>query len=121
MVEYAEAMGLFLSVTMLLISGIWQLKMKLQGKQKNRADMYNLEILKLIDQIHSLNDLEKLKQLRQELFDIFNQVVIDLDKDLISQESFQSFSFTWEVALSSIRHKELLLRKQYNKFINIEQ
>ena len=109
-VEYAEPIGLFISVTMLLISGIWQLKIRLQGKQKNRADMYNLEILKLIEQINSLDDLEKLKHLRQELFDIFNQVVIDLDKDLITPESFQSFRFTWEVAISSIRHQELLLK-----------
>ena len=108
-VEYAELIGLILSVTMLTLSGLWQLKMRLQGKQKNRADMYNLEILKLISQIHSLKDLEKLKQLRQELLDIFSKVVIDLDQDLITPESFQSFSFTWEVALSSIRHKELIL------------
>ena len=109
-VEYAEPIGLLISVTMLAVSGIWQLKIHLQGKQKNRADMYNLEILKLIDQIHSLKEFEELKQLRQELFDIFTKVVIDLDKDLITQESFQSFTFTWEVALSSIRHKELLLK-----------
>ena len=108
--RYAEVMGLLLSVMMLLASGIWQLKMTLEGKQKNHADMYNLQILKLIDQINSLQELEKLKQLRQELFDIFTQVVIDLDKDLITPESFQSFTFTWEVALSSIRHQELLLK-----------
>ncbi len=110
-VEYAEPMGLLLSVTMLAISGIWQLKIHLQGKQKNRADMYNLEILELIDRIHSLNDLEKIQQLRQELFDIFSKVVTDLDRDLITQESFQSFIFTWEVAVSSIPHQELLFKK----------
>ena len=109
-VEYAEPMGLFLSLTMLLISGIWQLKIRFQGKQKNRTDMYNLEILKLIEQINSLKDLEKLQKVRQQLFDIFNQVVIDLDNDLITPESFQSFRFTWEVAISTIRHRELLLK-----------
>ncbi|MGK7895373.1 MAG: C4-dicarboxylate ABC transporter substrate-binding protein, partial [Xenococcus sp. (in: cyanobacteria)] len=107
--KYAEVMGLSLSVMMLLVSGMWHLKMRLQGKQKNHADMYNLEILKLIEQINSLEELEKLQELRQELFNIFTQVVIDLDKDLITPESFQSFTFTWEVALSSIRHQELLL------------
>jgi TRAP transporter TAXI family solute receptor len=54
LVKYAESIGLLISVTMLALSGIWQLKMRLQGKQKNRADMYNLELLNLIAQIHSV-------------------------------------------------------------------
>ncbi len=108
-VEYAEALGLLLSITILCISGIWQLKLWLQGKQKNRADLYNLEILKLIDQIHSLEDLEQLTIVRRQLFEIFEKVVIDLDKDRISPESFQSFTFPWKVALNTIRHREMLL------------
>ncbi len=123
--EYAELMGLLLSVMMLLVSGIWQLKIRLQGKQKNHADMYNLELLKLIAQINTLQELEKLKQLRQELFKILTQVVIDLDQDLITAESFQSFTFTWEVALTSLRHQELLLKninisEQFNNHHDID-
>ncbi|MGK7916429.1 MAG: TAXI family TRAP transporter solute-binding subunit [Prochloraceae cyanobacterium] len=108
-VEYAEALGLLLSVTILSISGIWQLKLWLQGKQKNRADFYNLEILKLIDQIHSLEDLEQLKIIRRQLFEIFEKVVVDRDEDRSSPQSFQSFTFPWKVALNTIRHREMLL------------
>ncbi|MDJ0574057.1 MAG: TAXI family TRAP transporter solute-binding subunit [Xenococcaceae cyanobacterium MO_234.B1] len=108
-VEYAEVMGLLLSITILCLSGIWQLKLWLQGKQKNRADFYNLEILKLINQIHSLKDLERLKIVRRQLFEILEKVVMDLDEDRISPESFQSFTFTWKVALNTIRHREMLL------------
>ena len=36
-VEYAEPMGLLLSISVLCVSGIWQLGMWLQGRQKNRT------------------------------------------------------------------------------------
>ena len=108
-VEYAEPMGLLLSIIVLFVSGIWQLRIRLKQRQKNRADFYNLEILKLINQIHSLEDLEQSAAVRRKLFKIFEKVVIELDKDKISPESFQSFIFPWEVAMRTIRHREILL------------
>ncbi|MGL5807791.1 MAG: TAXI family TRAP transporter solute-binding subunit [Xenococcaceae cyanobacterium] len=108
-VEYADLLGLLLSIAVLCISGFWQLRLWYEGKQKNRADMYNLEILKSIEQIHSTEDLGELATVRNHLFKIFEKVVIDLDRDRITPESFQSFAFTWEVAIKSIRHREILL------------
>ncbi len=115
-VEYAEAIGLFMSVSVLLVSTIWQLRLWLTGKQKNRADLYNLELLKIIDEIQKIEDLEKLHEVRDELLEMLNHVIIDLDKDLISPESFQSFTFPWQVALSSTHQREnLLIRLEENK------
>ncbi len=108
-VEYADTLGLLFSISVFAISGIWQLRMWLQEKQKNRADFYNLEIVKLIQQIDSIEDLEQLAEIRRKLFEIFEKVVVDLDKDRISPESFQSFTFPWEVALTTIRHRETIL------------
>lgn len=109
LVEYAEPLGLLLSTAVLCVSGIWQLKMWLQGKQKNRADFYNLEILKLIERINSIEDIEQLTLVRHHLFEILAQVIVDLDEDRVSPESFQSFTFTWEVAMKAVTHRETLL------------
>jgi len=100
---------------MLCISGIWQLRLWLQGRQKNRADMYNLEIVSLIEQVHTIKDLEQLAQIHRQLFEIFHKVVVDLDKDRISPESFQSFTFPWEVAVTTIRHREMILTNSLPK------
>jgi len=108
-VQYAELLGLGISVSVLMISSLWQLRMWLQGKQKNRADFYNLEILKLIDRICVVHDLVELEEIRQQLFKIFEKVILDLDCDRISPESFQSFTFPWQVALTTLRHRETLL------------
>lgn len=108
-VQYAELLGLFLSLGVLGVSGIWQLRLWLIGRQKNRADMYNLQLLDLIKTIQSTHDLEQLHQARQSLLEILEAVVIDLDKDRISPESFQSFTMPWDVAITTLRHRETII------------
>ncbi|MGL5083973.1 MAG: TAXI family TRAP transporter solute-binding subunit [Microcoleaceae cyanobacterium] len=108
--RYADSIGLMLSVTALVASGLWQLKLWFQRRQKNRADFYNLELLSLIDEIPKISDIEHLEEIRHQLFQIFKEVVIELDGDRISAESFQSFTFTWQAAIATIRHQENLLR-----------
>ncbi len=110
LVEYAEPLGLLLSLLVLGISSIWQLKMWLKGRQKNRTDLYNLEILQLIAQINSMEELEQLIRLRSHLLELLAKVVVDLDRDRVSPESFQSFTFTWKVAMREVSHRESLLR-----------
>lgn len=110
-VEYAEPIGLLLSVSVLAISSLWQVRLWLASRQKNRADSYNLEILALIDRIEAATSLTELAELRQQLFAILKLVVNDLDIDRINTESFESFTFPWEIALNSIRHREILLRE----------
>jgi uncharacterized protein len=110
LVEYAEPIGLLLSMGVLGISSLWQLRSWLLGKQKNRADTYNLEILALIDAIDKAQSLEELEALRETLFDILKRVVSDLDVDRITSESFESFTFPWEIANNTIRHQEMVLR-----------
>lgn len=117
LVEYAEPIGLLLSVAILCASGIWQFRLWLVGRQKNRADMYNLEILELINQVENTEDLEHLAEMRRQLYRILQRVVVDLDVDRISPESFQSFTFPWEVAITTIRHREVLLTSLKTKLL----
>jgi TRAP transporter TAXI family solute receptor len=108
-IAYAEPIGLLLSVSVLCISGFWQFRLWLLERQKNRADMYNLEILELLNRVETIDNLEELRAVRRELFEIFHKVVVDLDKDRISPSSFQSFTFPWEVVITTIRHREVVL------------
>ncbi len=111
-VEYAEPIGLLISVSVLLASGLWQFRLWLKGRQKNRADYYNIELLDLIDQINQTQQVEKLEDLRQQLFKMLRDVVSDLDNDLISADSFESFTFPWEIAINSLRYQEATLLSQ---------
>lgn len=109
LVTYAEPIGLLLSVSILLCSSLWQGRQWLISNQKDRADRYNLQILDLIEKIEQAQDFDELQNLRQQLLEILRKVVVDLDIDRISPESFQSFTFPWEVANTAIRHQEIIL------------
>lgn len=109
LVEYADVIGLGFSVGVLVISGLWQLRLWLEKQQKNRADSYNQDLLELIQRMEVSQDVQELEHIRQQLFEILRKVVTDLDKDRISAESFQSFTFPWEVAVTSLRHREMML------------
>lgn len=112
LVEYAEVMGFLLSFAVLAASSLWQFRRWLDERQKNRADLYNLKVLALLEQVEQAKTPEELESLRQTLFEMFHKVVTDLDTDRISQASFQSFTFPWDVALSTIRHRELLMDRE---------
>jgi hypothetical protein len=47
---------------------------------------------------------------QEELFEIFKQVIVDLNEDRIDSDSFQSFTFTWETAMTIAREREKMLR-----------
>jgi hypothetical protein len=113
--ENAELFAFILSIFTLLFSAIFSLRSVLFQKQKNRADKYNLQILKLTEAAQTIEDIEQLHNLRSQLFIIFRKVVEDLDLDRITPESFQSFSFTWEAAINTIHHRELITLNKNKK------
>lgn len=44
------------------------------------------------------------------MFDIFKQVIVDLDEDRIDSDSFHSFTFTWETAIKTVGYREKVLQ-----------
>ncbi|MDQ0317046.1 TAXI family TRAP transporter solute-binding subunit [Amorphus orientalis] len=108
-VEYAEPMAFALSFLALLLSLLWQARIWLANARKNRADHHNLEIAALVDRIEAATTSDELEELRRELFAIFQKVIVDLDTDRIEEKSLTSFSFAWQVASSTLNHRQLLL------------
>lgn len=106
----SDLIGLFLSIGTLCISWLWQLRSRFLEKQKNQADKFNLAILNLIQEIRQAETFERIEQLQEELFDIFKQVIVDLDEDRIDSDSFHSFTFTWETAMKIANDRERMLR-----------
>ena len=109
--ENADYLGLLLTLALVLGSWGWELKKGIERRQKNCADSYNEDIIKLIEETDSSNDLNRLREIRKELFEILKKVVNDLDNDQVSLESFQSFTFTWETAIALVRDRETLLQR----------
>ncbi|MEG5057421.1 hypothetical protein QUB60_17795 [Microcoleus sp. A2-C5] len=70
-----------------------------------------MAILNLIQQIRQSKTLDEINLLQEELFDIFKQVIMDLDEDRIDSDSFLSFTFTWKTAIKIAREREKMLRE----------
>ncbi len=106
----SDIIGLSFSIGTLLASWFWQWRSRFLQKQKNQADTFNLAILDLIQKIRQAGTCEELDRLQEELFDIFKQVIVDLDEDRIDSDSFHSFTFTWETAMKIAGDREKNLR-----------
>lgn len=106
----SDILGLFFSIGTLFASWFWQWRSRFLQKQKNQADTFNLAILDLIQKIRQAGTCEELDRLQEELFDIFKQVIVDLDEDRIDSDSFHSFTFTWETAMKIAGDREKNLR-----------
>ena len=64
------------------------------GRQKDRADAYNKDLMLLYDKAQSREYSRD--QYQRELGAILVRVVADLDNDRISRDGFDEFSFTWQ-------------------------
>lgn len=110
-VANSDFLALSLSIVTLFVSWLWQLRSRFVQTQKNQADQFNLAILSLIQKIRQAKTLDEIDLLQEELFEIFNQVIVDLDEDRIDSDSFHSFTFTWETAIKIAREREKMLRE----------
>ena len=77
--------------------------------QKNRSDLYNTELIQLMDDIKNCDDLESLDKIRQILYQKFAIAIDAFDRDRIAFESLQSIRFTWEATMSAIKDREACL------------
>ncbi len=106
----SDVIGLSFSFVTLFVSWLWQLRSRFLHKQKNRADKFNLIILNLIQRSREAETFEEIDRLQEELFEIFKQVIGDLEEDRIDADSFHSFTFTWETAMKIATDREKMLR-----------
>ncbi|MFC1601239.1 hypothetical protein ACFL34_02705 [Candidatus Sumerlaeota bacterium] len=108
---YVDQIALVVALLGLCLSGAWQQRLRIQRRQKDKADFYNAEILELIERVWLTDDLAEMADIRRRLFDIMGKVIEDMQQDAISSESFQMFAFPWEMAIDALRHRELTLHQ----------
>jgi len=101
-----EAISIIISMAIFII-GLIAAKWRNYSKKKERAGIHNREILNLIREVQSTLP-DQLKDDRQKLLNIFKKAIEDLEEGNISKESFDLFAFPWEMAISAIRHRELI-------------
>jgi uncharacterized protein len=110
--ENADFLALILTIVLLLWSWGIQLKRLLVRVQKNAADEYSKKVIHLLNEVPKSNTLKQLEAIREDLLKLLTSAVNDLDKDVISEESFQSFRVIWQIALDTVRERRITLYQQ---------
>jgi hypothetical protein len=108
-VEYAEPIGVGMSILLLLGSWVWAIKLKADRHSKNRADNYNAQVIGLAEQVQRVETLDDLDALRNQLFLVFRKVFSDLDEDRITPASIQGFTLAWYVAAQLLQERRSAL------------
>jgi TRAP transporter TAXI family solute receptor len=114
--ENADYVGLLLSVSLLIGSWMWQLKLWIERRQKDAADMYVESAILLMkdDGSHPEYKLQELDQ-------VFSHAATDLISERISQESFRTFNEAYKTAREVIDRKiQLAYNNKQNQVKQIE-
>ena len=110
--ENADVLALILTIVLLLWSWGIQIKRMLERVQKNAADEYSSKVINLLNEVPKTNDLKQLEAKTEDLLKLLTSAVNDLNKDVISEESFQSFRVIWQIALDTVRERRITLYQQ---------
>jgi TRAP transporter TAXI family solute receptor len=103
--EHADFVALIVTVIVLLGSWVWEAKGWIERRQKNQADLFSHDVIRLMNEAQTTRDVAKLDSIRHELLPILTDAVGALDEDRISEESFQSFRVVWQISLDLIRER----------------
>lgn len=105
--ENADYLALILTVTLLIVSWLRQLKIWIEGSKKNEADEYIESAIKLMNK--NLGGVE----FRQQLLDeAFNAAAKALIQERISQESFRTFNEAYKTTRETIERERQFDQEQ---------
>ncbi len=101
-------MASLLYVIAILSSAGLALRSHLQRKKRVRIGDYTAELMNIVRQARETNSPERLESLKDELLGMLQQLLQDLDRNRVTQDEFEHFSFTWRAADIVIRDRMTL-------------
>jgi len=87
------------------LAGLWLFAFRdlRRQRQKRYSDTFNRQMMKLIEEAHSVGEHRPLAEIRSDSLRLLGQVVADLDAEKISQQAFQSSRAVWQIAYDLMR------------------
>ena len=103
--ENAEPMALLVTMLAMSISAFLALRRSLKARAKNKADVYNDQLLDIASRARNSRDMESLQAMRAELGEVLERVVHALDVDQVTEQGFQSFSLLWSSVRETVNER----------------
>ena len=76
--------------------------------RRMRMHDFNRRLMEMATKVRGEDGAEVLLQRKHELMDILEQVVSDLEREKVSQDEFEHFSFTWQAVDALVRDRLLI-------------
>ena len=106
--QNARLASALLYLVVLLGSGLFALRARWLKTRRIRMGDFNTRLMDIAEATRATRDFVELQENKNLLMDILRDVVSDLDRDVVSQEEFEHFSFTWQAVDALVRDQMVL-------------
>ncbi|MEP4484974.1 MAG: TAXI family TRAP transporter solute-binding subunit [Halioglobus sp.] len=110
MQQNARLVSALLYVVAIVISGMLALRSQWVRSRRLRMSGFNQRLMTIAGQARLEENAEALIENKHQLVDILTEVVNDLERERVSQEEFEHFSFTWQAVDALLRDRLALSR-----------
>jgi TRAP transporter TAXI family solute receptor len=108
--QNARLVSAILYVSAILSSALLALRTYWVKSQRLRMGGFNQRLMAIATAAGDEPDLKSLTVGKQQLIEILGEVVSDLDREKVSQDEFEHFSFTWQAVDALVRDQMTLVR-----------
>lgn len=110
--QNARLVSAILYMVAILFSGLLALRTHWIRSRRLRMHDFNRRLMAMAATVRSEEGTERLIARKHELMDILAEVVGDLEREKVSQEEFEHFSFTWQAVDALVRDRLNLLGQE---------
>ncbi|MEH6637003.1 MAG: TAXI family TRAP transporter solute-binding subunit [Halioglobus sp.] len=105
MQENARLVSALLYVIAILSSALFALRSYWQRSRRMRMHTFNQRLMKIAAVARHESGINELLERKHQLMDMLEEVVGDLNREKVSQEEFEHFSFTWQAVDALVRDR----------------
>lgn len=105
----ARLVSALLYVIAIVVSALLALRTHWVRSRRMRMHDFNRELMALAGVVRDESSIEPLLEHKHRLMDILENVVSDLERERVSQDEFEQFSFTWQAVDALVRDRLLLM------------
>ena len=104
----ARLVSAILYVVAIVVSGLLALRTHWVRSRRLRMHVFNRRLMELASLVRTADGSEDLLAYKHQLMDILEEVVTDLERQKVSQDEFEHFSFTWQAVDALVRDRLLI-------------
>jgi TRAP transporter TAXI family solute receptor len=108
--EHASFLGLLVTLCVLAFSLVNELRRRMARRRKTEGERLSGEVIKLLLIGQRSNSLFTIKAIRSQLSVLLTEAVQSLDRDQISNESFQNLRGIWQISVEMLRERTATLQ-----------